>query len=162
MGIFGTLLSENYTPGQMIADNTLVWWGKAMNNCCQGLRFKKGWGYALVTSDDGHLHWVPGRHLKERKEEDMVRHRPSQRAASDGENSNCPKPVRRTNKAKLPTWGQLKILTIEGEKLVKEQGQPLTSATLFLAMLSVVTTTSGVSRGTGHGSNLDIYRQMNG
>ena len=24
-GIFGTLLSENYTPGQMIADNTLVW-----------------------------------------------------------------------------------------------------------------------------------------
>ena len=29
----------------------------------------------------------------------------------------------------------------EGEKWVKEQGQPLTSVTLFLAMLSVVTTT---------------------
>uniref|UniRef100_A0A8C6CG66 Uncharacterized protein n=1 Tax=Moschus moschiferus TaxID=68415 RepID=A0A8C6CG66_MOSMO len=40
-------------------------------------------------------------------------------------------------------WGQLKKLTTEGEKLVKEQGQPLTLATLFLAMLPVVTTTSG-------------------
>ena len=29
----------------------------------------------------------------------------------------------RTNKAKRPTWGQLKKLTIEGEKMVKEQGQ---------------------------------------
>ena len=57
--------------------------------------------------------------------------------------SNHPKPVPRTNKAKPPTWGQLKKLTIEGEELVKEQGQPLTSATLFLAVLSVVTTTSG-------------------
>ena len=28
-----------------------------------------------------------------------------------------------TNKATRPTWGQLKKLTIEGETLVKEQGQ---------------------------------------
>ena len=52
-------------------------------------------------------------------------------------------PAPRTNKGKPLTWRQLKKLTIEGEKLVKEQGQPLTSATLFLAMLSVVITTSG-------------------
>ena len=59
--------------------------------------------------------------------------------------SNYPEPAPRTNKAKPPTWDQLKKLTIEGEKLVKEQGQPLTSATLFLAMLPVVTTTVGAN-----------------
>ena len=59
--------------------------------------------------------------------------------------SNRSEPAPRTNKAKPPTWGQLKKLTIEGEKLVKEQGQPLTSATLFLAMLPVVTTTVGAN-----------------
>ena len=57
-----------------------------MNNWSKGLRLRKGWGYALVISDDGQHHWVPGRHVKERKEEDMVQHRSSQRAASDGEN----------------------------------------------------------------------------
>ena len=55
---------------------------KEVNVCvCAGVR-----GYALVISDDGHQHWVPGRHVKERKEEDMVQHRSSGRAASDGEN----------------------------------------------------------------------------
>ena len=57
-----------------------------MNNWCKGLRLRKGWGYALGISDDGQHHWVPGRHVEERKEEDMVRHRSSQRAASDGGN----------------------------------------------------------------------------
>lgn len=56
------------SPGQMIADNTPMWWENAMNNWCKGLRRKKGWGYALVISDDGQHHWVPGRHVKERKE----------------------------------------------------------------------------------------------
>ena len=42
-------------------------------------------------------------------------------------------------------WGQLKKLTVEGENLVKEQGQPLTSVTVFLTMLSVVTTTVGAN-----------------
>ena len=64
--------------------------------------------------------------------------------------SNYPEPAPRTNKAKPPTWDQLKKLTIEGEKLVKEQGQPLTSATLFLAMLPVVTTTVGANHTKGH------------
>ena len=36
--------------------------------------------------------------------------------------SNCSELAPRTNKAKPPTWGQLKKLTIEGEKFVKEQG----------------------------------------
>ena len=36
--------------------------------------------------------------------------------------SNRSEPAPRTNKAKPPTWSQLKKLTIEGEKLVKEQG----------------------------------------
>ena len=58
---------------------------------------------------------------------------------------NCSKLAPRTNKAKPPTWGELKNLTIEREKLVKEQGQPLTSATLFLAKLSVVTTMVGAN-----------------
>ena len=81
-----TILSENYTLGQMIADNTPVQWENAMNNWCKGLRLRKGRGYALVISDDGHQHWVPGRHVKERKEKDVTRHRASQGAASDGEN----------------------------------------------------------------------------
>ena len=49
-----TILSENYTPGQMIADNTPVWWENAMNNWCKGLKLRKG--YALVISDDGQHH----------------------------------------------------------------------------------------------------------
>ena len=42
-----TILSENYTPGQMIADNSPVWLENAMNNLCKGFRLKKGRGYAL-------------------------------------------------------------------------------------------------------------------
>ena len=67
-----TILSENYIPGQMIADNTPVWLENAMNNLCKGFRLKKGRGYALVISDDGQHHWIPGSHVKVRKEEDMV------------------------------------------------------------------------------------------
>ena len=37
-----TILSENYTLGQMIADNTPVQWENAMNNWCKGFRLKKG------------------------------------------------------------------------------------------------------------------------
>ena len=37
-----TIISEDYAPGQMIADNTLVWWKHVMNNWCKGLRLKKG------------------------------------------------------------------------------------------------------------------------
>ena len=44
---------------------------------------------------------------------------------------NRPELAPRSSKAKLPTWGQQEKLTTEGEKLIKEQGQPLTSATLF-------------------------------
>ena len=70
----------------MIADNAPVGWENAMNNWCKGLRLKKGQGYALVISDDGQHHWIPGRHVKVRKEEEMFRHLFSQRAASDGDN----------------------------------------------------------------------------
>ena len=37
-----TILSENYTPGQMIEDNTPVWWENAMKNWFKGLRLRKG------------------------------------------------------------------------------------------------------------------------
>ena len=67
-------------------DNTPVLWEHAMNNWCKGLRLKTEWGYALVISDDGQHHWIPGSHVKERKEKDVTRHRASQGAASDGEN----------------------------------------------------------------------------
>ena len=70
----------------MIADNAPVGWENAMNNWCKGLRLKKGQGYALVISDDGQHHWIPGRHVKVRKEEEMFRHLFSRRAASDGDN----------------------------------------------------------------------------
>ena len=33
-----TILSKNYTPGQMIAVNTPVWLENAMNNWCKGFR----------------------------------------------------------------------------------------------------------------------------
>ena len=56
----------------MTVDNTPAWWENAMNNWCKGLRLKKGRGYALLISDDGHHHGVPERPVKGRKEEDMV------------------------------------------------------------------------------------------
>ena len=59
--------------------------------------------------------------------------------------SNRSEPAPRTNKAKPPTWGELKKLTTEREELVKEQGQPLTLATSVLAMLSVVATVVGAN-----------------
>ena len=82
-------LSEKYTPGQMIADNTPVWWENAMTDWHKGLRLKKGRGYAPVISDDRQHHWVPGRPVKERKEEDTGQHQPSRRAASDGGNKTA-------------------------------------------------------------------------
>ena len=81
-----TILSKNYSPGQMIADNTPIWWKNVMNNWCKGLRPKKGRGYALVIADDGQHQWVPGRHVKERKAEAIVPHPSSQRATGDGDN----------------------------------------------------------------------------
>ena len=80
-----TILSENYTPGQMIADNTPVWWENAITIGVRALDLRKD-KVMLVISDDGQHHWVPGRHVKERKEEDIVWHQPSRRATSDGEN----------------------------------------------------------------------------
>ena len=65
MNFQNTILSENYTPGQMIADNTPVWWENAMNNWCKGLKLRKG--YAFVISDDGQHCWIPGRHVKKRR-----------------------------------------------------------------------------------------------
>ena len=56
------------------------------NNRRKGLRLKKRQGHALVTSDDGQHHWIPRRHVQERKEEAMVWRRSSWRAASDGDN----------------------------------------------------------------------------
>ena len=81
-----TILSENYTPGQMIADNTPVWWENVMDNWCKGLRLQKGRGYALVIADDGQHHRIPGRHVTERKAEGIVRQLSSRGAARDGDN----------------------------------------------------------------------------
>ena len=39
----------------------------------------------VTVLDDGQHHWIPGRHVKERKEEDIVWHRSSWRATSDGD-----------------------------------------------------------------------------
>ena len=81
-----TILSKNYTLGQMIADNTPVWWKHVMDNWCKGLRLQKGRGYALVIADDGQHHWIPGRHVTERKAEGIVRQPSSWGATSDGDN----------------------------------------------------------------------------
>ena len=91
-----TMLSENYSPGQMIAYNTPVWWENVMNNWCKGLRPKKGKGYAFVISDDGQHHWVPGRHVKERKAEAIVPHPSSWRATGDGDNKTDDQQLPRT------------------------------------------------------------------
>ena len=142
-----TILSDNYSPGQMIADNTLVWWKNAMNNWCKGLRPKKGRGYALVIADDGQHHWVPGRHVKEREAEAVVPHPSSQRAAGDGDNKTDDQQPSRTGSKDQQSQTAHVGSTEETDhwrgKLVKEQGQPLTSVTMFLAMLSVVTTMVG-------------------
>ncbi|KAG5200475.1 hypothetical protein JEQ12_005009 [Ovis aries] len=49
-----------------------------------------------VNSDDGQHHWIPGRHVKVRKEEEMVRHLFSRRAASDGDNKTDNQQLLRT------------------------------------------------------------------
>lgn len=86
-----------------------------MGECCEqlGLRLKKGQGYALVISDDGQHHWIPGGMSKVRKEEgdSSTSITPGERAASDGDNKTDNPHSSRTdsgqNKGK-PSLGQLK------------------------------------------------------
>ncbi|KAI5240395.1 Periphilin-1 [Manis pentadactyla] len=44
-----------------------------------------------------------------------------------------------TRQASVPTWGQLKKLTQEGERVVWQAGQTLTPSSLFLMMTAIVT-----------------------
>ncbi|XP_063103988.1 interferon-activable protein 208-like [Cavia porcellus] len=43
----------------------------------------------------------------------------------------------------LPTWGQIKKLTIEGQRLVLQAGKPLNPENLFLALCTLLTVASG-------------------
>ena len=45
-------------------------------------------------------------------------------------------PLPQTSNSKTPTWGQIKKLTIEGEKLVRDHHYPLNAATLFVAIMA--------------------------
>lgn len=80
----------------------------------------------LVISDDGQHHWIPGRHVKVRKEEEMVtrasiltRRAPAVRTNRLTTNNYSD---RLQGQAKAnPPRGQLKKLTTEREKLAKEQ-----------------------------------------
>ncbi|XP_063092177.1 endogenous retrovirus group K member 113 Env polyprotein-like isoform X3 [Cavia porcellus] len=49
----------------------------------------------------------------------------------------------RPNLNPLPTWGQLKKLTIEGQRLVLQAGKPLNPENLFLALCALLTVASG-------------------
>uniref|UniRef100_A0A5F9CUV8 Rec21/ENK19 domain-containing protein n=1 Tax=Oryctolagus cuniculus TaxID=9986 RepID=A0A5F9CUV8_RABIT len=51
-------------------------------------------------------------------------------------------PAANTKKTTPPTWGQIKKLILEVEKLVEQQQQPGTATTLFLAMLAIVNSAS--------------------
>ena len=71
----------------MIADNTPVWWENAITIGVRALDLRKD-KVMLVISDDGQHHWVPGRHVKEGKEEGMVWHRSSQRGSVISDRDN--------------------------------------------------------------------------
>ena len=79
----------------------------------------------------------------------MVQHQSSWRAASDGDNKTdnqqLPQTGSKDQQSQTAHLGSTEELTIEKEKLVKEQGQSLNLDTLFLAMLSVATTTVGAN-----------------
>ena len=47
-------------------------------------------------------------------------------------------PLPRTWGAPLPTWGQIKKLTNEGEKMLEQTGQAKTATNLFLAMIELL------------------------
>ena len=48
------------------------------------------------------------------------------------------------------TWAQIKNLTRKAEDVLKETGTPLTPDKLFLGMLAVLSSTSGVSANYTH------------
>ena len=119
-----------------------------MNSWSKGFRLRKGWGYALVISDDGQHHWVPGRHVKERKEEGVIRHRSSWRILWGGWEDWRSAPPGIGSKDQ---WSQTIHLGSTEEvdcwrgKTGQKIGTALTSATLCLAMLPMITTTVGAS-----------------
>lgn len=52
-------------------------------------------------------------------------------------------PLPQTQRAMVPTWGQLKKMNQKAEQVLQEAGQPANATTLFLAMLAVISTQSG-------------------
>lgn len=77
-------------------------------------------GYGLVSFQDGHQQWIPGRWIKARRIKTAV-----QRMASRGNEDNLEVPVavtaqlslarkhpRRHVKAPVPTWGQISLSLI--------------------------------------------------
>ena len=99
--------------------------------------------------DDGQHHWISGRHVKERKEEDIIPHRSSWRAASEGdEKTDNPQPLRTGSKdqqSHMAHLGSIEEIDHWRGKIGQRTGTALTLAALFLAMLSVITTTVGAN-----------------
>lgn len=57
------------------------------------------------------------------------------------------RPRMSTRNANILTWGDIKGLTLKAEQMVKEQGQPVTTSYLFLAMLALNYRPGNCSRG---------------
>ncbi|KAI5933706.1 Endogenous retrovirus group K member 8 Rec protein [Manis javanica] len=52
-------------------------------------------------------------------------------------------PLPRTQKVNPPTWGQLKKITQEAEKIIQLTGQARNASNLFFAVIALVTIESG-------------------
>ena len=52
------------------------------------------------------------------------------------------RPARRTRQSDPPTWGQLKKLVAQAQKLVTAQRTPFTPMTVFLAVLAVLSSSA--------------------
>ena len=103
----------------------------------------------VTVLDDGQHHWIPGRHVKERTEEDIVWHRSSWRAAIDGDKKTDNLQLLGTGskdqQSQTAHLGPIEEIDHWRGKIGQRAGTALTLATLFLAMLSVITTTVGAN-----------------
>ncbi|XP_070283037.1 endogenous retrovirus group K member 6 Env polyprotein-like [Myotis yumanensis] len=74
---------------------------------------------------------------KRKRDETELEDRLAQLTIQEGQTIRTRLP--RTRNTSPPTWGQVKRLCQEGERLVTAHGKPCTSSTLFVAMLAILT-----------------------
>ena len=74
-----------YNPSADTDDDTPVFWRNEKREWLEGYRVEKGRGFALIVTENGQLHWVTRRNIKERKEKKLDESR-----STRGASSTCP------------------------------------------------------------------------